>query len=198
MRGQQHSPRDGNRPELAVRDDHSAEVPEDGAVLGPAGDPDTVARSICLRQLERRARTRAELAKLLRTRGVPDDAAARVLNRFAEVGLIDDAALAEGYARAQHRERGLAGRAVALKLRQRGIAEDTVAAAVCQIDPASELERARVLVQRRLPALRGLEVSVQFRRLIGLLARKGYPPGTAQQVVRESLTGLPDADLEHD
>src|SRR5690242_9098299 len=89
----------------------------------PLGDPESVARTICLRLLDRRARSRAELATALRKRGVPDDAATAVLDRFAVVGLIDDAALADTLAAAQHRGRGLAGRAVAVKLRQRGIAE---------------------------------------------------------------------------
>lgn len=173
-------------------------APEDDAEAGAPGDPETVARMICLRQLERRARTRAELADLLCARGVPDDAARRVLDRFTEVGLIDDAALADGYALAQHHERGLAGRAVALKLRRRGIDEDTVRAAVDQIDRDSELGAARALVQRRVRSLRGLDPQVQARRLVGLLARKGYSPSIAHQVARESLAGLPDGELVKD
>src|SRR5262249_23857501 len=69
------------------------------------GDPESVARAICLRLLAQRARTRAELAQALRRRGVPDGAAGSVLDRFAEVGLIDDAALAQNAA-LTHRERG--------------------------------------------------------------------------------------------
>lgn len=162
-----------------------APVPADAEAAGPPGDPEEVARIVCLRLLDRRAYTRAELATALRKRGVPDDAAHRVLDRFAELRLIDDAALADGYALAAHRERGLAGRAVAMKLRQRGVDDDTVRAAVAQIDRSSELEAARALARRRLRALRTLPEPVQARRLVGLLARKGYPPGLAYEVVRE-------------
>jgi regulatory protein len=173
-------------------------APEDAADLGPPGDPEAVARVICLNQLERRACTRSELATLLGKRGVPDDAAQRVLDRFSEVGLIDDAALADGYALAQHRERGLAGRAVALKLRRRGVDDDTVQAAVDKIDASSELDIARTLVQRRLRSLSGLDPQVQARRLVGLLARKGYPSGLAYRVVRECLAELPEEALADD
>jgi regulatory protein len=166
----------------------------DDEELGPPGDPEEVARIVCLRMLDRRAYTRAELRTALGKRGVPDDAADRVLDRFAETGLIDDAALADGYAAAQHRERGLAGRAVALKLRRRGIADDTVAAAVGQIDRASEVAAARALVVRRLRSLTGLDPAVQARRLVGLLARKGYSPGLAHEVVRDALRGAPGSD----
>ncbi len=153
----------------------------------PPGDPETVARIVCLRLLERRARTRAELADALRKRGVPDDAAGTVLDRFTEVGLVDDAALAESMAGAQHRERGLARRAVAAKLRRRGVPDEHIDAALTQIDPDSERERARHLVRARQRALAGLPVPVQHRRLVGLLARKGYPPGVAHDAVRSVL-----------
>ncbi len=171
------------------------EVPDE-SVLGPPGDPESVARTICLRLLDHRARSRAELAAALRRRGVPDDTADRVLDRFAEVGLIDDAALAAGYAAAQHTERGLAGRAVALKLRRRGIDEDSVQAAVAQIDSDAELDRARALVARRLRALQHLPPPVQARRLVGLLARKGYPAGLAHAVVRETLAADTPVELD--
>jgi len=166
--------------------------PEDEALLGPPGDPESVARTICLRLLDRRARTRSELATALRKRGVPEDAAVAVLDRFSDVGLIDDAALAETFAAAQHRERGLAGRAVAAKLRQRGVAEPDVRAAIDQIDRDSEYAAAQALVVKKLRSLGGLDPQVQARRLVGLLGRRGYAPGLAHEVVRAALT---EADL---
>jgi regulatory protein len=156
------------------------------------GDPDSVARAICLRQLAQRARSRAELATALRKRGVPDAAATRVLDRFVEVGLIDDVALAVGYAEAQHQERGLSRRAVAGKLRQRGLA-DQADAALAGIDADDERVRAEQLVAKRLRSLTGLPTEVQARRLVGLLARKGYSSGLAYAVVRQALAA--DLDL---
>jgi regulatory protein len=164
----------------------TAEVSRDGE-LDPPGDPESVARTICLAQLDRRARTRSELATILRRRGVPGDAARSVLDRFTDLGLIDDAALAADLAITQHHERGLAGPAVAMKLRQRGIDEPVVQAAVAEIDAEGVSAAARLLVARRLRSLRGLESHVQVRRLLGLLARRGYPHGLAHQIVRESL-----------
>lgn len=162
----------------------------------PPGDPESVARVVCLRMLDQRARSRAELATALRKRGVPDEPAARVLDRFSEVGLIDDAALAETVAGAQHRERGLARRAVAAKLRRRGFTDETVAAALAGIDSADERVRARELVDRKLRSMQGLAVEVRTRRLVGLLARKGYPAGLAYEVVRDALAGAADELLE--
>jgi regulatory protein len=174
-----------------VRSRRDDTPPEDVEAAGPPGDPDEVARIICLRMLDRRAYSRAELAAALRKRGVPDDAAERVLDRFTELRLVDDTVLADALALAVHHERGLAGRAVASKLRSRGIPDDAVRTAVGRIDPDSELATARRLVERRLRSLTGLDPAVQARRLVGLLARKGYPPALAHDVVRSALR---DAD----
>jgi regulatory protein len=181
----------GRRP-----DNRSDAAPPPGDPEQHPGDPEAVARAICLRLLTQRARSRTELADALARRDVPEDAARRVLDRYTEVGLIDDAALAATLAGAQHRERGLARRAVAAKLRQRGLA-DEVEAAIEQIDGDSERDRAQDLVTKRLRALSGLAPEVQARRLIGLLARKGYPSGLAYAVVREALetAGSAEADF---
>lgn len=158
------------------------------------GDPEAVARAICLRLLTQRARSRSELAAALVRRGVPAQAAATVLDRFTEVGLIDDAALAQSLAGAQHRERGLARRAVAMKLRQRGLDDDTVGDALRGIDADSERTRARQLAERRQRSLAALPVEVQQRRLVGLLARLGYPPGMAFETVRAVLCATTAAE----
>lgn len=166
---------------------------------GPS-DPESVARAICLQSLSQRARTRAELESALRKRGIPDDAARAVLTRFAEVGLIDDGALAADFASAAHHERGLSARAVAIKLRQRGVDEPDVQAAVSHIDADSEQAAAQALADRKLRGLRGLDPHVQVRRIVSLLARRGYSPGVAYAVARHvvadaGLEAIAEADL---
>lgn len=162
--------------------DESRDRPEDGP-----GDPESVARAICLRLLTVQPRTRAELAAALARRGVPEEAAAVVLGRFAEVGLIDDRAFAEAWVESRHTGRGLARRALAAELRRRGIDGETVGAAVSTLDAETEERTARELVHRRLAGTRRLEPQVRVRRLVGMLARKGYPPAVAVRVVREQL-----------
>jgi regulatory protein len=148
---------------------------------------EAVARMLCLRQLDARARTRAELAAYLSRKGVPPEPAGRVLDRFARVGLIDDSALAESFVQSRHREAGLGRRALTQKLRQRGVADDVIESAVAVVDSEAELAAARELVRRKLRSVATLEPQVQARRLVGMLARKGYPPGLAYHVVKERL-----------
>ena len=154
---------------------------------GPDADPEAVARQICLRMLTAAPRTQAQLAAALRRRGVPEEAATAVLARFAEVKLIDDSMFARAWVDSRHHGRGLAGRALGAELRQRGVAPDDIRAALSELDPEQELATARELVARRLASTAGMPVPARMRRLTGVLARKGYPPGLAYRVVREVL-----------
>lgn len=162
------------------------------------GDPESVARAVCLRLLTLQPRTRSELATALAKRGVPDDAAETVLSRFTEVGLIDDRAFAAAWVDSRHSGRGLARRALAAELRRRGVDQEVVGEAVAVVDADAEELAARRLVERRLPGTRRLDAPVRVRRLVGMLARKGYPPGLAMRVVREALAAEGDDPGELD
>jgi regulatory protein len=153
----------------------------------PEADPESVARQICLNQLEFAPRTRAELAATLAKRGVPAEAAEAVLSRFAEVGLIDDALFAELWVTSRHNGRGLAGRALSQELRRKGVDDEAASAALATLGPDQERATARALVDRKLRSTRGLAVDARVRRLAGMLARKGYSGGLAFAVVREAL-----------
>jgi regulatory protein len=132
-------------------------------------------------------RTKAQLAAALRRRGIPDEAATAVLERFAEVKLIDDELFARAWVESRHHGRGLAGRALGAELRQRGVATDDIESALSQLDPQQEVATARELIARRLPGTAGLHVEARMRRLAGVLARKGYSSGLVYRVIREAL-----------
>jgi regulatory protein len=167
-----------------------------GSDSGPdrPGDPATVARLICLSLLERAPRTRAQLAAALRKRRVPADAAAAVLDRFAEVGLVDDAAFAAAWVDSRHASRQLGRRALGAELRRRGVDDVSVREALDRLGPEQEEATARALVRRELPRLGNRDRSARIRRLTGLLQRRGYPPGMAYRLVAEALQ-LADAEV---
>lgn len=142
---------------------------------------------MCLRKLTESPRTRAQLADALRRKGVADEVAEAVLGRFADVGLIDDEAFAQAWVQSRHTGRGLARRALAAELRQRGVADETVKDAMEGLGPEQEERTARELVGRKLGGTRRLDPDKRMRRLVGMLARKGYSPGLAYRVVKEAL-----------
>jgi regulatory protein len=162
---------------------------------GPDADPETVARTIALRKLAAAPQTRAQLDDAMARRGVPDEVRARVLDRFGDVGLIDDATFARTWVESRHAGRGLARKALAHELRRRGVDTELVDEAVAELPPEQEEAKARELVARKLASTRGLDAAARTRRLAGMLARKGYPAGLAYRVIREALeTEGVDAD----
>ena len=165
--------------------------------LGPDADPESVARKILLDQLTGQARSRQELADRLARRNVPDEVAGRLLDRFEEVGLVDDEAFARSWVDSRRRTRGLARRALAQELRRKGVADETARDVLADVDQADEEQTARQLVRKKLRGLRGVDDTAAARRLAGLLARKGYPAGLAYAVVRDELAAAGrDAPVE--
>ena len=157
---------------------------------GPDADPESVARKILLDQLTGRARTRKELGDKLASKGVPAEIATRLLDRFEEVGLVDDGAFARTWVSQRQSAsggKGLAPRALAQELRRKGVDDETAREALDEIDPADEEDAARELVRRKLRSLSRVDDPTATRRLVGMLARKGYSSGLAFSVVRDEL-----------
>lgn len=161
------------------------------------------ARRIALDALSRAARTRGQLETLLEKKGVAPEAAGTVLDRFEELGLIDDVGYAEAFVESRHRIRGQGGRALSMELRRRGVADDVVADAVGALDPDREFETACRIARARYDRMPAVAPEVKVRRLAGFLARKGYSGSIVSRAVRhvvdeaameaaESLDGLDD------
>jgi regulatory protein len=147
------------------------------------------ARNLCLRLLTARARTRSELEGQLAKRGYPDDVNARVLDRLAQVGLIDDVDFAEQWVRSRRLNAGKGKRALAAELRTKGVDNDVITAVLADIDAGAERERAEQLVRDKLrrEKLGEDDDTKVARRLVGMLARRGYSQTMAYDVVKGEL-----------
>ncbi|HEX5253833.1 MAG TPA: recombination regulator RecX [Mycobacterium sp.] len=146
------------------------------------------ARALCLRLLTARARTRAELHGQLAKRGYPDDVSERVLDRLASVGLIDDADFAQQWVQSRRANAGKSKRALAAELHTKGVDNDVITSALAGIDAGAERDRAEQLVRSKLrrETLNGDDARVT-RRLVGMLARRGYGQNLACEVVFAEL-----------
>ncbi len=146
-----------------------------------------MARAIALRLLTGAPRSRAQLADAMARKDVPDEVAERVLDRFTEVGLIDDAEFARMVVRTRHAERGLSRRAIAVELRRRGIDDELAGDALEQVDATTRRRPRATLVRRKLASTSALDAQTRARRTFAALGRKGYPPGLVARLVREEL-----------
>ncbi|MBO0853210.1 MAG: recombination regulator RecX [Nocardia sp.] len=161
----------------------------------PRAGTEAQAKDICLRLLTDRARSRAELADKLAAKGFAPEIADRVLNRLAEVGLVDDAAFAEQWVHSRHTFSGRGKKALAQELRRKGVADDDAQPALAAITPDDESSRAAELVRRKLTTLPvDMPRDKRTARLVGMLARRGYSQSIAYRVVTAELSQSPDSD----
>jgi regulatory protein len=176
----------------------AAPPPPDPVADGPEADHEAVARKILLDQLTGQARSRKELSDKLASRNVPEDIATALLDRFEEVGLVDDEAFARSWISSRQPGKGLARRALAQELRRKGIDDEVARDALDEVDPADEEAAARALVRKKLRTLSRVDDTTATRRLVGMLARKGYSSGMAFAVVRDELAAAErsTADLD--
>jgi len=143
------------------------------------------ARNIVLNQLNFMPRSRKELETTLAKRNIEPDIAKAVLDRFEEIGMVDDAAFAELLIRSRCNTKRVSRSVLRQQLRQKGVDQEIIEAALMVVSDADELRMATELVERKARAMSRLEPEVRKRRLFGLLARKGYNTSIALRVIQD-------------
>lgn len=151
------------------------------------------AKSLCLDLLARSPRSQAQLAAALARKEVPAVVAQEAIGRLRDVQLVDDRSFAADWAESRHRRKALGRHALAGELRQRGVSGDLIEEALAPIDRDSERAAARRVVAGRLSASAGKPYDVRIRRLVAMLARRGYDTSLALEVVREALAAEAEA-----
>lgn len=182
------------------RGDAGRQAAEGSALRTPEEAEYARAKEILLRQLTAAARSRAQLAQKLAEKEISEQTATRILDRYEDLGLIDDAEYAAMYVRSRSASRKLARPALRRELAQKGIDPETAQRALSQRTEEDEREDARALVRRRLRPERDLADPAQrekaLRRLVAMLARRGYAPGMAFEIVRTVMAEHGETGLE--
>jgi regulatory protein len=129
----------------------------------------------------------------LRRRGASPEVAAAVADDLVGRGYVDDAAFARHWVTTRA-ARGYGAARLRAELRARGVATPLIDAALAGLDSGGQLDEARRLARRRLPALTRTAPEKAAARLRDHLLRRGFPGGVVAQVVRESLRPPPAAD----
>ncbi len=197
----------GAEPAAAGVDAHARSLPAPGGSTDPRSVPAMgdstdsqvlreevqLAKAICLRLLTDAALPRAGLEQRLLRRGISPEAAGLVLDRFTNLGLIDDQSYAEAFVRSKHRERALARTALAAELRRKGVDDETAMGALELIDGGSEETRAAELIAKRVRSAVAAGPEAARRRLLALLDRRGYSAEMSIRVVDEALAANSDS-----
>jgi regulatory protein len=108
------------------------------------------------------------------------------------LGLVDDASFAVDWVTSRQQRRHLSRRALRRELEAKGVERNDIDTALEEVDFNSELAAARDLVARKRPQMSGLTRDVQYRRLAGILSRRGFDSALTVQVLNESLDAQSD------
>ena len=138
-----------------------------------------------LRLITSRERSAAELRERLRLKGFDREVVEAIIDRLQETGLQDDTRFAERFAAEATGARSMASHRVRGELMRKGIDRELAAVAATQ-DPDQEEARARALANQRAARMNGLSPEVRVRRLMGLLARRGYDADVCRRVAAEA------------
>lgn len=202
--------REGTSSEPGVRYDETKAAPRNAASDSEEAESETsqltpeltaeqaerLCRETALRLLSTRARSRHEIEENLRGKELPAEAITHVMDRFEEVGLIDDEAFAQAWVESRNRSKGYASARLAQELRRKGIAEEHIAAALEQLDGDELRAQAENLALKRLghndlpPDRYGpdrKEREKVMRRIVSHLQRKGYAPGVCMAATRSAM-----------
>ena len=87
----------------------------------------------------------------------------------------------------RHHGRGLSRRALSSELHRQGVADEDVHEAIELVDDDQEAAMARQVIAGKVRTTWGQPSATRIRKLMGLLARKGYGAALAYRVVREAL-----------
>ena len=154
-------------------------------------DPYTRAKTIVYNQLAYSAKTRGQLRKKLQSEGFEAEFIEPLLDKFEAAKLIDDAEYAETFVRQKSRTKKLSRAALRRELAERGVHGEEAENALAQRTDEQEREDAAELVRKKLRP--GMDLSDRAekdrvtRRLLGMLARRGYSSSVSMSVIREEL-----------
>lgn len=154
-------------------------------------DPYTRAKTIVYNQLAYSAKTRGQLRKKLQAEGFEAELIEPLLDKFEAAKLIDDAEYAQSFVAQKSRTKKLSRAALRRELAERGVRGEEAENALAQRTDEQEREDAAELVSKKLRP--GMDLSDRAekdkvtRRLLGMLARRGYSSSVSMSVIREEL-----------
>lgn len=159
-------------------------------------------RERALLLLDSRARSRQELRDRLVKAEFEPELVDEVLDSFQRNGLVDDLTFAREWVRQRFERRGKSAAMLDVELQRKGVGEADRAEALSVIDRDDEREVARALATKKAKQVKRIPEDRQqrdkeLRRIVGVLARRGFNSGMSLELAREALDER-CAELEED
>ncbi|WP_262776586.1 regulatory protein RecX [Brevibacterium permense] len=143
------------------------------------------AKKTAMNMLAMRDHSSDELRKKLLKRDLMPEAIDVLIEKLQNSRLLNDEEFAHRFARAQRENRKLSRSVLKRELSKKGISPELASEAVAEIDGEEEL--AREVAEKKAASTRRLDYAVRERRILGMLARRGFPSAICIKVTREVL-----------
>ncbi len=141
-----------------------------------------------LTMLEARARSAAELRRLLLRKGEPAPDVDSAIERLLAAGLLDDVSFARQFTRSKSLGAGLSRRRLQQELARRGVVREVSDQAIEEVfveEGISEDASIERIARKKLSTLVRLDLATRRRRLFAFLARRGYDSDDINRVLRQ-------------
>lgn len=136
-----------------------------------------------LRLIDTRPRSTFEVTSRLKKAGYGEAVIASVMDRLKEANLVGDAEFARTWVENRCIFRPRSKRALVLELHQKGLADNEIQSAICDLDESSlALKTAEKYASR----CKDLPFDEFRKKMTGYLARRGFGFGTAQEAVQQT------------
>lgn len=173
--------------------DSPAEAPSLGHALSFDAEEETEdfdssyakAKKTAMNMLAMRDHASGELREKLLKRDFLPEAVDALIAKLRKSRLLNDEEFADSYVRAHRQRRKLSRTALKRELSKKGLAPEIVSGAVADVDGEDDL--ARQVAEKKAASTRGLDYAVRERRILGMLARRGFPSSICLKVTREVL-----------
>ncbi len=151
-----------------------------------ADDPEYKrAKKRALNMLAARDHSSSELREKLLGREHPEDIVDALIERLQSSKLLDDANFAHSFVRAKREQRKLSQSALRRELKKKGIDGPIADDALGEID--DEWDLAYAVAEKKAASTRDLPYETRQRRILSMLARRGFPSGLSFAVARQVL-----------
>lgn len=145
-----------------------------------------------LNRLNHRAMSRGQLDRKLRELEFDEPTRTAVLDRLAELRLLDDEAFGRALIRETLARKPAGPRLLQQKLYQKGLPRELIDRLVAEAtaDSDDQREQATRFAETKLRSMQRLDLATRKRRLYGQLARRGFSPDVIRDVM-EKVTPNP-------
>ena len=145
--------------------------------------------ALSLRYLSYRPRSEKEIRDYLMRKKSSPEIIEHVISKLNDHKFLDDGEFARMWIESRNRSKPRSQRLLRLELKRKGIADEILESGIRnqELRGETDLELAKKIVSKKISKLRNMDKQDIYKKLGGMLARRGFSWDTIKQAVDETL-----------